>query len=360
VGPVFVLGGQRTGTTLLRLMLDAHPQLAIGPESGFLRAVKDTVTIRDFQAGEGWFERFGVSRDWLTTRLAGLYDELFSTHAAAQGKPYWGEKTPMHTWHVDLARELYPQARFVGVVRHPAAVATSATRWGHELGFAAAAWAEGVHRQLRDRDAHGADVILLLRYEDLLADAEATMRDVLAHVGLPWSDAVLRHHEIHAQRDGGGADGETDGGTRPADPIDRERADAWRTTIDPDDLGAIMAATQPWAGLLGYGPDGTAPTADAMALRPGALAAAGYPPAPTTSRQQAEHGWQQRLHHQIDDLKADAATLRSELASLQRERDAALGQARDAARREADAVANYDALNNRRFVRIGRRLLDRN
>lgn len=327
--PIFVMGAERSGTTLLRLILDVHPNIAIGPESGFLRAVQDTMTIPSWNFGENWFERFGVERGEMAGWLADLYDGMFSRYAAERAKQRWGDKTPLHRWHADLAEELFPDAQFIGIVRHPGAMCLSRARWGYDLVANARMWRLAAHLLTADRDRIGPERYTLLRYEDLLRDPEPVLRDLMDFLGEPWSDRLLRHHEVHAEQEGPEM---TDGGTRTSRPLDPGAIDAWRDEAEPEDVALIAAATSPWRERFGYSATEVLPPQQAPALRHRGVP--DIPPAPTL-RPQGEV-----LKEQVSQLEDEVEDLRAE---LERERERG-----DALQRVVD----------RRFVRIGRLFLD--
>ena len=132
--PIFIIGAMGSGTTLLRLVLDSHPNIAIPQETGFMRGY-DAIRYTPFKwSGHNWTGRLGWSEDERDALLAATYGRLFSRHAEQQGKAHWGEKTPLHIWHVDDMARLWPQAQFVGVVRHPgASVASNMRRFNQRL-----------------------------------------------------------------------------------------------------------------------------------------------------------------------------------------------------------------------------------
>lgn len=334
--PIFVMGAERSGTTLLRLILDVHPNIAIGPESGFLRAVQDTMTIPSWNFGENWFERFGVERHEMAGWLADLYDGMFSRYAAEHGKERWGDKTPLHRWLADLADELFPESQFIGIVRHPGATCLSRARWGYEHEANAKAWNLAAHLLTADRDRLGPERYRILRYEDLLRDPEPVLRDLMDFLGEPWSDRLLRHHEIHAEREGPEV---TDGGTRTSRPIDPSAIDAWRHEADPDEVAVIADATSPWRERFGYGPAEVLPSAEAPALRYRGVA--GIPPAPVLRpREDVLAGRISTLEEEVDELEAEVDDLGAELEQ------------------ERERVAELQRVVDRRFVRVGRLFLD--
>ena len=129
-GPIFIVGAMGSGTTLLRLVLDSHEHIAIPPETGFMRAY-DAHKYTPFKAsGANWMRRLGWNDAERDELLAELYDTVFMRYATEHGKQRWGEKTPLHTWHIDDMARLFPDARFIGMVRHPSAsVASNMTRF---------------------------------------------------------------------------------------------------------------------------------------------------------------------------------------------------------------------------------------
>ncbi len=142
----FVVGVPRSGTTLLRLMLDAHSELAIPPETHFIPKL-----IKLCEKGSGdmrenalelitnhrrWPD-FEISAEDLAERLdraskldaTAVVRSFYETYAAAQGKTRWGEKTPQYLRMMGRIARTLPEARFVHIVRDGRDVALSCCRW---------------------------------------------------------------------------------------------------------------------------------------------------------------------------------------------------------------------------------------
>jgi Sulfotransferase family len=143
--PVFVVGCPRSGTTLLRLMLDAHPDLSIPPESHFIPLVW---RVRDRYETSGGFDGEKMARDvfrgirfrdWslpesevldelgrvAPSDLAGSIACFFCAYAGRNGKERWGDKTPGYSMELPLLASLFPDARFVHLIRDGRDVALS-------------------------------------------------------------------------------------------------------------------------------------------------------------------------------------------------------------------------------------------
>ena len=116
--PIFIVGSMRSGSTMLRLILDSHPNIAVPPETGFMGAVAATKVIPNWRFGEQWFTRLGWSEDEINHRIREFYAPMFERFTAQQGKSRWAEKTPFHVGHIPAMAEIFSDAVFVGIVRH--------------------------------------------------------------------------------------------------------------------------------------------------------------------------------------------------------------------------------------------------
>src|SRR5918996_4165154 len=141
----FVIGVGRSGTTLLRLMLDAHPELAIPPETRFVprliaaarppEATADEV-VATLTAERNWAD-FGLEPDAVVERLRAAAEvtpavavrSFFEAYAARFDKERWGDKTPVYGRRMPMIWRAVPEVRFVHVVRDPRDVAVSWRRF---------------------------------------------------------------------------------------------------------------------------------------------------------------------------------------------------------------------------------------
>src|SRR4051794_10977537 len=248
-GPIFILGSQGSGSTLLRLMLDSHERIAIPQETGFLRLAMAQQWVPYWNFGGEWHTRLGLSDAERDARLAAFYGGLLEEYAAARGKQRWGEKTPFHVWHVELALRLFPDASFIGIVRHPGGVASSLHgRFRYPWRKAVAHWVRNNTRLVHEALARP-DQFTIVRYEDLVAEPERVMRALLDRLGEPWSANVLAHHEVQPRS---GTPRVVEGHTRSDAPIDTERANRWTTTLDDNARRRLATRTTPLAEFLGY------------------------------------------------------------------------------------------------------------
>jgi hypothetical protein len=213
----FVVGMNRSGTTLLRMMLDAHPELTIPPETHFvpdlIKACRDdAATPEDALAAmkkhREWGD-FDVTDEEMLSRLralpklrpGGAVRAFYAIYMEQQGKPRWGEKTPTYVQKMKLIQRALPEVRFVHVIRDGRDVALSVLdRTVRDLtaGDVARRWNKKIAKARADAPAlrHYKEI----RYEDLILDTEPILRDVCEFIELPWNDAVLHYHERSPER----------------------------------------------------------------------------------------------------------------------------------------------------------------
>jgi hypothetical protein len=211
--PFFIVGNDRSGTTMLRLVLDRGPDAAIPPESMFLTdfaAAFDAGGPPDEEAAARLVQavwRHPKVRLWeldgppptVPPRVSGLdayrfaVEAPFRAYAAKHGKPRWGDKTPHYVHHIEHLLRVWPAARFVVLVRDGRDVALSLKRmpFGPNNAWAAAQWwARGIRAGERAQEQHP-DAVLTVRYEDVVRRPAAHVARVCAFLGLAFDEDML-------------------------------------------------------------------------------------------------------------------------------------------------------------------------
>ncbi len=248
-GPIFVMGAMGTGTTLLRLVLDSHDAIAIPPETGFMRAYKAHKFIPFKWTGRNWAKRLGWSDEELDAALGAFYDSIFQRYVQTHGKRRWGEKTPLHMWHWDAMSRVFPDAVFIAITRHPGgSMASNINRWRFTQHRAASHLERYTREMLRQASRHP-DRTVMLRYEDLLLQPEPLLRELLGWLGEEWSDKVLEHHKVQADRGGREV---VEGRNRVSDPLDVSRISKWTETLDGPARRSLEKRVGRLAEFLGY------------------------------------------------------------------------------------------------------------
>ena len=251
-GPIFVVGTMRSGSTLFRLILDAHPRIAVSEETGFMGGLAAAKQVPNWIRGKGWYERLGFSEQEFDARLREFYAGMFERHAQSQGKQRWGEKTPFHSGHIAQMATVFPESVFVAIVRHPGAVVHSLVdKFHYDVADAVRYWASTNKEILRRGLELPDDRFALLRYEDLVEHPEETLAELMDFLDEKWSDDLLRHNDVQAAR---GTPRISAGSTRTRDPITTDLAHRWADSLDETARGVLEASAGPLARFFGYDP----------------------------------------------------------------------------------------------------------
>ncbi len=266
--PVIVLGVRRSGTTLLRVMLDRSPELAVPDESYFVpqlahrhRGTVDPDAFVDDLRRLPTLAEWGLEPDAVAERLrpgmtAGeAIAVVFATYAAERGKERWGDKTPLYMQHLPVLERLFPDARYVHLIRDgrdaalsflsvPAGLMTEG--WGYPRdaqGFACQ-WATEVAAARALGLRVGPERYLELRYEVLVADPETALREVCVFAGLAYDPGMLDYvgrtdsaRKAHQQR---------------LNEPPRAGVRDWRSEMSEDDLRGFEQVAGALLGELGY------------------------------------------------------------------------------------------------------------
>lgn len=203
---IIILGCPRSGTTLLRRILGAHPNIAAPGETYALSAgarfLSSDPSIDGMQVGIiNGLGFLGVEEAELTARLRAFIFGFLDEYAAQQGKSRWVEKTAIDAFHIDgIERICGDDAQFVGVTRHGLDVVCSMEEWCQKSGSYpreihayirqysqpliafAHAWVDSVNDLHAFAARHKANA-LMVRYEDLIAAPEDTVGSLMAFLG---------------------------------------------------------------------------------------------------------------------------------------------------------------------------------
>jgi hypothetical protein len=265
-------------------MLDAHPAMAIPPETHF--APRLIRRLEDLDADEARAEAhdlitthprwpdFGLDADELRRRFdaaepfgaAEALRAFYGLYAEGAGKPRWGDKSPKYVRRMRLLQRTLPEARFIHVIRDGRDVALSlaGVSWGPEtVAEAAERWVSDIERarKLARRLPHYIEI----RYEDLVGDPEPGLRRACELCELDWVDGMLSFHEQAAERmgevtrdftRGGGATITAEERRRQhelvARPPSSDRTQRWRTEMPEADRALFEKRAGRLLRELGY------------------------------------------------------------------------------------------------------------
>jgi hypothetical protein len=208
----FVCGVTRSGTTLVRLMLDSHPELAIPGETHWVPKLIKAQERRKQSAGEladliidhkRWGD-FHLDATELRQRFAALdpvtaadaIRAFYMLYAEREGKSRYGDKTPGYVREMRRIQRVLPEARFVHIIRDGRDVSLSHLRmnWGPETyAQSARLWRNRVRKARKM--APSIEHYMEVRFEELVADTEGAVRRVCDFIELDFDPVMLDYHE---------------------------------------------------------------------------------------------------------------------------------------------------------------------
>ena len=209
----FIVGIHRSGTTLLRLMLDAHHDLAIPPESflipqfklddhvskaHFLYHLRESMAWVDFDFDSPQFLQLLDSEDpfYISHGIRSFYQ----AYAQSFGKSRWGNKSPEYFKHMALITEFLPEVRFIHLIRDGRDVAMSNNNVDPTLSLVDVmhVW---THHILEARDAALSQPYYLeVKYEDLLQDTPKVLKRICDFIDIWYDERMLYYHKYARAR----------------------------------------------------------------------------------------------------------------------------------------------------------------
>jgi Sulfotransferase family len=273
----FIVGCPRSGTTLLRRMLDANREIAITRETHWIpKRLESRTGVRpDGRVAPGLlssllndhrFRRMGLDEGELRSLVheeppptyAAFVSAVFDLYGRAQSKALVGDKTPSYVTRIPMLHGLWPSARFVHLIRDGRDVVLSLLAWKRtKLPSRIPGWREqpviaaalfwdrrvrlGVEsgRGLGDRHYHE------MRYESLITRPAEESARLCEFLGVPYDDAMLRFHEGRERHQPGLSAKKA---WRPITPGLRD----WRSEMGPRDVERFEAAAGELLEELGY------------------------------------------------------------------------------------------------------------
>jgi len=211
--PFFIVGAHRSGTTMLRLMINSHPNLAVPFESGFIpffyrelakygdlrikdnaaRLLKDIQEDPSVKKGELIHDPEAIL-SYAITGYADLVNAIFEVYARKKGKKRWGDKTPGYVGELDIIWKLFPGCRIIHLVRDGRDVALSLSKieWGSgHIPKLAENWRWMTTLGHKIGAILGEQYYLEVRYEDLVLKTEETIRTICTFLQEPYYKEML-------------------------------------------------------------------------------------------------------------------------------------------------------------------------
>jgi hypothetical protein len=276
--PIFVVGCPRSGTTLLSVLLHAHPNIAMPPETRFLlpayyerekfgdlrqeanrRRLADQITGKGTAFRDLRLDRAATINAIVAARptLGSAFATIWQEFARSRGKLRWGEKRPAYWREMDVIMRLFPTAQIVHLVRDPRSCVASLMRvpwWDRSVADSTALWGMSNRTLNRLGRTLPTDSYHRLRYEDLVSDVRGTLEQVCRFLGEDFAESMLEHATAAAdivpkRKTWHGLVGQE---------VDSRRTEGWRSVLEPEQVGLVEVVSLPQMMRYGYHRSGVA------------------------------------------------------------------------------------------------------
>jgi hypothetical protein len=266
-GPVFLVGMPRSGTKLLRELLNNHSRIGITPnESHFIPDfharwarygdIRDEVSFHRFYqdfAGTIFFQRvmeegrFLDEQKWkqgiLEWTYPGVVEAFYRLYAESKGKTIWGDKTPYYLLILPELKSLFPGAKFVHIVRDVRDYVISLNKdWSKNIYRSAQRWNDAVARCRRDGTRVCPADYHEVRYERLSDDPEGTLKGICSFLSLSYENSMVVLRKPADQR--------TDAGGKLT--VQKKNYGKWEQALKPHQVRKIERLCGDLLSDLGY------------------------------------------------------------------------------------------------------------
>ena len=269
--PVFVSGCPRSGTTLLQVMLHAHPRLAMPPETrhllpayreraafGDLRDPDNRERVVDFAASFRKFKDLRLDDASLRRRvregpptIGSVLGLVLQEYAGRFGKPRWGDKLPLYLMEYEVIFTLFPDAQLVNVIRDGRACVASLKRmpwWRRGVRGAMERWVESIRKGRQARASLRPDQYFEVQYEQLVTNPEPVVEKLCAFLGEQVDEAMLAPHVVAPSA----VPKRKHHHARTREPISAAAVEAWRAQLSPAEIVLFEDFAGPYLTEWGY------------------------------------------------------------------------------------------------------------
>jgi hypothetical protein len=296
--PIFIVGPGRSGTTLLRTLLSAHPDIAIAPETHFMKSVNNWIASHnDNKNVELFWKEYSQSIRFADLDIdeercyevfqaknerdfKNLFEAILQVYGEKTGKSVIGEKTPGHVFFIEELTRWFPGARFIALQRDPRAVVASQLRtpWVEaELNRMGLIIGTRLHQtahysrnwtmiyEITDAFQKDGFNILIVKYENLVSDTENELNNVMDFLGEEYTDALIyneKRDNVHTpsgknkhQTKDNWKDWREKHHSQSLRPISSESVDKWRINLFPREVFLVEGWCKTKMIDAGYTPE---------------------------------------------------------------------------------------------------------
>jgi hypothetical protein len=276
----FIIGRPRSGTTLLRVLFEAHPHVLIPPESPFIISLYkkygkvtywDEPVIHEFCEDlfrQRYFDKWLIDKDVLVKNLLEARGEnTFQDMVRKVCLSYTsvfdkeeirliGDKNPAYSLFIERIHELFPEAKIIHITRDYRDNYLSLTKVNFEVPIVPLVvyrW-KFAYRRVQKLKKKCPDLIYSLKYEDLATDPEKQFREVCRFLGLTFESEVLSFYKKKAEVEKAYADSEEIALVHKSlfNPISTSRMNLWKTEMSPRQVRVADLVAGKTAEKAGY------------------------------------------------------------------------------------------------------------
>ncbi len=272
--PIFIIGTERSGTNLLRLILNSHPNIAIphpphimknfsrleplysdlSKDANFKRLIQDVATMVQLHPYP-WginIDKDEIFRNAKERSLINVYFAVYDQYLKSTHKQRWGCKSTFMINHVALIRHYYPGAKFIYMVRDGRDVALSAkkTIFNHYcVYFTAGLWAKEQQIGIYWLNKLSKDDIILIKYEDLLSSPQEAISSICSFLNEPYQEEMLTFFNTEEAKKSGNLSAAW---KNTSSPIIRDNFGKFKTELRDDEIDLFEAIASQELDFFSY------------------------------------------------------------------------------------------------------------
>jgi len=261
--PIFILGTERSGTNLLRLILNSHPNIAIphpphimkiffkleplysdlSKDANFKRLIQDVVKMVELHSypWEIKIDKDKIFRNTQERNLINICFAIYDQYLESTHKKRWGSKSTFMIYHVALIRRYCPHAKFIYMVRDGRDVAVSAkkTIFNHYcVYFTAGLWKREQQIGIYWLNKLSKNDIFLIKYENLLSNPEDTVRSLCSFLNEPYQENMLNFFNTEEAKKSGSL---SSAWKNTSSPIIKNNFEKFKTELREDEIDLFEA-----------------------------------------------------------------------------------------------------------------------
>ena len=204
--PIFILGCQRSGTSMLRRIIDSHSNISCPPESAFFVQFSRVQEIERARAG---LETMGFSEREILNQMRKFTEYFFEEYAKRKGKNRWADKSAPYINHIETIDKMFnKEVIYIAIIRHGLDVAYSLVNSNLEVHksycdeynineeTAAIRFWRDQNKKIIDFSEKAKERIYFIKYEDLTSNPEKELKELFSFLNEPWEEEIVNFYKF--------------------------------------------------------------------------------------------------------------------------------------------------------------------